>query len=120
MTATGADIDEAAERLARESRSLLSLPEGSSGAGWPPRRAGPPSALEFCQAVVRHTPVVMQACLDDLPRAPLQRWRDKAYLANLMGERRVKVALTPDGRADDVHRLEGGKLVFALPHEAEM
>lgn len=111
-------VDEAAQTLAVEARSLLGLPVAPGGSPWIQRLARPPSALEFSRIIVRHSPVLIEGCIEGRPC--WHRWRQASYLAERMGDRRVEVTLTPDGRADDVHTTEQGKDVFVLPCTVHM
>lgn len=113
-------IDEAAKRLAIESRSLLGLPEDEDGCKlgkWIQILQGPPTALQFSRHVSRHIPILIENCIQARPC--WTKWRNTKYLIDAMGDRKVQIALTPNGRADDVHNLNG-KDVFALPAEAQM
>lgn len=42
-------------------------------------------------------------------------WSDNEYLRSKVGEERVQLAWTPDGRADAVLRVAGGERLFAMP-----
>ena len=66
--------------------------------------------------VGRSVPVLINGALGDRLRA----WHSTSHLASRLGTATFAVALTPDGRADDVVRLEDGRHVFALPHEEQM
>lgn len=132
------DVDAAAQRLASEGRSLLGLPEGgpschasSSRASWARHISHPPTALEFSRIVARHVPVLIDHCMTGRPC--VERWKKASYLIEAMGpSRRVQVAMTPNGRADDVHMVKGASEcggddldgtrddVFVLPHEEWM
>ncbi|ETS63741.1 hypothetical protein PaG_02056 [Moesziomyces aphidis] len=108
-----------------EARRKQGIPLSSQAAtseSWPQRLPAPPSSQQFRDIVERHVPVLIQGCLDDRPQ--LAKWKDTAYLQSCMGpERSVVVALTPDGRADDlVEHHESGReeAVFALPLEQSM
>ncbi|MCO5598532.1 hypothetical protein L7F22_052629 [Adiantum nelumboides] len=113
-------IDDAAKRLAIESRSLLGLPQDEDGCKsgkWLRVLRIPPTALQFSQHLSRHIPLLIEGCMQD--RSCFQRWKDSNYLINTMGSRKVQIALTPNGRADDIHN-HNGKDVFALPAEEQM
>ncbi|ELU45730.1 phospholipase [Rhizoctonia solani AG-1 IA] len=51
--------------------------------------------------------------MKDLPA--LTRWTDD-YLGSIMGDRKVSVAITPNGRADALHTLPSGTRYFVEPH----
>lgn len=108
--------------LCLEARELLGIPSGSlapSEAQWPPVLPVPPSALEFSRLVGRSAPVLIEGCIDDRPN--LAKWKSTAWLIKRLADARVNVALTPNGRADDVLRLEEeDRQVFALPLEVIM
>lgn len=113
-------IDDAAKRLAIESRSLLSLPEDEQGCKsgkWLQILQQPPTSLQFSRHVSRHIPLLIKNCIQSRPC--WTKWRDTNYLIDAMGSKKVQVALTPNGRADDIHN-QNGKDVFALPAEAQM
>jgi hypothetical protein len=118
MTLSQSRVDDAAQTLATESRSLLGLPLEPSGSNWFHRLPKPPTALQFSHILARHTPVVLEGCMND--RQCSTRWKDESYLEERMGDRRVEVTLTPNGRADDIHTTEEGKEVFVLPHTVQM
>lgn len=93
----------------------------------------PPSTLEFLRKVATHRPVVIRGVPQEhFPRA-WENWKSSEYLRRRMasppseegadhGPRRIKVALTPDGHADDLVEAPYDKAdkVFALPHEEDM
>ncbi|EPQ26215.1 uncharacterized protein PFL1_06150 [Pseudozyma flocculosa PF-1] len=58
-------------------------------------------AETFRGLVERHVPVVIPGLLRDRPRL-WREWQRTSYLVDRMGGRDVVVALTPDGRADDL------------------
>ncbi|PWZ02512.1 Clavaminate synthase-like protein [Testicularia cyperi] len=94
---------------------------GCNGPQWPPRLDASPTAEQFAQIIERHVPVLIHGCMQG--RTALAQWRDSRYLIDRMGgkDNRVTVALTPNGRADDlVTHPETGKTVFALPCEDQM
>ncbi|SPC65595.1 uncharacterized protein UHOD_00771 [Ustilago sp. UG-2017b] len=111
-------------KRAIESRERLDIPfshdDGDDGQHWPRCLARPPSVDEFRKIVERHVPVLINGSMDD--RAELAaRWKDTDYLAERMGDRSVVVAITPDGRADDlVVHPKDEKPVFSLPLERRM
>lgn len=90
-------------------------------------RLYPPTALEFARVVFAHAPAVLAGVPEALfPRA-WSKWNDTDYLRSRMGDRKVKVAFTPNGRADDIVVLPEGTegpssdgKGFALPYEAEL
>ena len=103
------------------SRQSLGVPlSGSEASSWPARLESPPTPDEFGDLVARHVPMLIDGCLGG--REALSRWKDTRYLLERMGERDVTVAVTPDGRADDLATLPdgSGERVLALPHEARM
>jgi jumonji domain-containing protein 7 len=120
MSLSESRVDEAAQTLAIESRSLLGLPIGvSSGKPWIQHLASPPSPLEFSRIIARHTPLLIDKCIED--RSCSLKWKQSTYLEERMGNKKVQVTLTPNGRADDIHLTEGdGKEVFVLPHTVQM
>jgi hypothetical protein len=118
MSLSAERVDEAAETLAIESRSLLGIPLEPSGSQWIQRLASPPTALQFSRIIARHSPLLIDRCIETL--GCRQKWKDSEYLIEAMGERRVEVTLTPDGRADDIYTTAEGKDVFALPDTVYM
>ncbi|PWN49857.1 Clavaminate synthase-like protein [Violaceomyces palustris] len=87
----------------------------------------PPDPEGFRSLIDEHVPVLILGCLQDR-NLVMQRWKSSEYLLERMDGRKVKVALTPDGRADDLIELRGsgerggselGK-VFALPLEVDL
>lgn len=112
-------VDEAAQRLAIESRSLLGVPKDPEGCRdrWIRRLPHPPEALNFARHVWRHVPVLVENCIQDRPC--WYKWHSSEYMIKAMGQRHVQVALTPNGRADDIH-LHEGRDVFVLPQETQM
>ncbi|KAH7887736.1 cupin-like domain-containing protein [Phlebopus sp. FC_14] len=70
----------------------------------------PPTSLEFARLVHISRPVVIQGV--EFPA--LTRWTDQ-YLIQQMGERRISVAVTPNGRADAVVPGPDGRSYFAEP-----
>ncbi|TKY90730.1 hypothetical protein EX895_000728 [Sporisorium graminicola] len=87
---------------------------------WPQRLPRPPSAREFQNIIEVHIPVLIEGCMNDRPG--IANWKDTSYLEACMGpDRSVAVAITPDGRADDlILHPENGGSVFALPMEQSM
>lgn len=112
-------------KRAIESRKQQDIPFSLGGdfngrQDWPKRLSKPPTAAEFREIIERHVPVLIKGCMDDWSDLAA-RWKDTGYLARRMGEREAVVAITPDGRADDlVSHPEDGQTVFALPLEQSM
>lgn len=130
---TAEDVDEAALALAVAARELLGLPierhvtAAAAGGGRqappfiayaPPVLHEAPSALDFARRLASPSPCIIHNALQDRPK--VQQWKQPGYLTSTMGDRPVKVAVTPDGRADDLKTLSDGKTVFALPAESHM
>ncbi|KAJ9476658.1 JmjC domain-containing protein [Pseudozyma hubeiensis] len=126
MDQTGDDCDDPFLSLLRDraiqSRKRQGIPYAQDGPelDWPRRLAQPPSASEFGEIIGQHVPVLIDDCLRQRPR--LGRWKDTSYLESCMGPgRSVVVAITPDGRADDIiEHPEHGNVVFALPLEVQI
>lgn len=113
-------INDAAKRLASESRSLLGLPQdehGCKSGNWLQILEKPPTGLQFSRHVSRHIPILIESCIQSRPC--WTKWRDTNYLKDEMGDRKVQIAITPNGRADDIHN-HNGKDVFVLPDEVRM
>lgn len=128
---TEEEVTEAALNLATSSRDFLGLPSelhspdeaasSSPTTPWqPPLLPSPPTALELLQRLQAGTaPFLIAGALTD--RSRLQQWMDNEYLRRTMAGREVKVACTPDGKADDIKTGPlGDKWVFALPEERSM
>jgi jumonji domain-containing protein 7 len=111
-------VDEAAKTLAIESRSLLGLPLDPSGSNWIQRLSNPPNALQFSRIIARHTPLLIEGCIEK--QRCRQKWKKSEYLIQAMGERKIEVTLTPDGKADDIYTTNEGKDVFVLPDTVQM
>jgi jumonji domain-containing protein 7 len=111
-------VDEAAKTLAIESRSLLGLPLDPSGSDWVQRLHNPPNALQFSRMVAKHQPLLIEKCVEE--RGCRHKWKGSEYLIDAMGQRKVEVTLTPNGRADDIHTTADGKDVFVLPDTVHM
>ncbi|SJX60548.1 uncharacterized protein SRS1_10194 [Sporisorium reilianum f. sp. reilianum] len=126
MAQLGEDVDDPFLLLLRQraiqSRNQQSIPfqQHHQGQQWPKRLLQPPSAGEFQKIIEDHVPVLIDGCMNDRPG--LTRWKDTSYLEARMGpDRSVVVAITPDGRADDlISYPEHDGLVFALPLEQSM
>lgn len=138
------EVDAAALQLAISARELLGLPvvahtdeggdedndcgadpHGASTSRPYPEPYRPPTlplesvtALAFAQRLACPSPLLFTGQLQD--RKALRRWKEPGYLVERMGSKKVKVAVTPDGRADDIKQSKQGKTVFALPAEVEM
>ncbi|EST06436.1 JmjC [Kalmanozyma brasiliensis GHG001] len=126
MTEPNEDVDDPFMLLLREravlSRKQQGIPfsQNEGGQNWPSRLAEPPTANNFKQIIEEHVPVLIEACM--MGRPGLAKWKDTSYLESCMGPNRsVVVAITPDGRADDlIEHPEHGAPVFALPLEENM
>ncbi|SPO21092.1 uncharacterized protein UTRI_00569 [Ustilago trichophora] len=111
-------------KRAIQAREQQGIPfaQGDAAQDWPVRLTEPPTAHEFRQIIEQHVPVLIDGCMTDRPI--LEKWKDTSYLEKRMGpDRNVVVAVTPDGRADDLIAHPGhvgGKVVFALPLEESM
>ncbi|KAJ6539351.1 cupin-like domain-containing protein [Mycena capillaripes] len=75
----------------------------------------PPTALQFSRLVHISRPVLIRGV--QVPS--VQSWEDE-YLAVTMGEAKISVAVTPNGRADAVTRSPDGKLYFVEPRVEKM
>ncbi|OCK90645.1 Clavaminate synthase-like protein [Cenococcum geophilum 1.58] len=75
-----------------------------------------PSPLEFMRYVARNLPFVIRKGASSWAAA--KEWNAK-YLADVMGEQLVNVAITPHGNADSVVELEDNSLIFVKPYETE-
>lgn len=71
---------------------------------------GPPSALEFARLVHISRPVLIKRM--QVPAVNL--WTDK-YLIKKLGTQTISVAVTPDGRADAIHKGPDGLDYFVEP-----
>ncbi|KXN86277.1 JmjC domain-containing protein 7 [Leucoagaricus sp. SymC.cos] len=74
-----------------------------------------PTALEFLRIIHVSRPVIIKGFL-----APSTRKWTNDYLIKKMGDRRISVAITPNGRADAVTRGPGDKFYFVEPHVEQM
>ncbi|KAK0548217.1 hypothetical protein OC846_004360 [Tilletia horrida] len=121
---SSAELDESLLRFAIHARELSGLPlrtRAQGGVWHPPSRPEPPTALQFARILSTHVPCLINDGLKD--RAKLwNEWKSTQYLQTRMGEERTfKVAITPNGRADDLVTIDNeGTTVFALPHEEDM
>lgn len=126
MTQPDEDVDDPFMLLLREraiqSRKQQGIPFSQDGGAqnWPSRLAKPPTADEFERIIEEHVPVLIDGCMVDRPG--LRNWKETSYLESCMGpDRSVMVAITPDGRADDlIKHPEQDASVFALPLEESM
>ncbi|KAJ7276405.1 cupin-like domain-containing protein [Mycena haematopus] len=75
----------------------------------------PPTALEFSRLVHISRPVLIRGV-----QIPSVRFWDDEYLATTLGETKISVAVTPNGRADAVSRAADGKLYFVEPYVEKM
>ena len=107
QTSCEAELDDPFMLLLRKrairSREERGIPfsQDDTTQNWPVRLATPPSVHEFRKIIEQHVPVVIGGCMTDRPR--LSKWKDTNYLESRMGsDRKVMVAITPDGRADDL------------------
>ncbi|CAD6885056.1 unnamed protein product [Tilletia caries] len=117
------DLDESILRFAVHARELTGIPLRPHQPSWPPQLAHPPSPLAFARILSAHTPLIINNALQDRNRL-WNEWSSNEYLTRRMGtEQTFAVALTPNGRADDLvskDEGEGENVVFALPHEQQM
>ncbi|KAK9810599.1 hypothetical protein WJX73_003443 [Symbiochloris irregularis] len=82
-----------------------------------PEVAAPLDPLQFLRTyVASNKPVLIQGSISHWPA--LRLWTN-AYLIKALAEQKVTVASTPSGRADAIC-WQGGKPVFALPHEEQL
>ncbi|QRV87364.1 phospholipase [Ceratobasidium sp. AG-Ba] len=101
-----AQRDDLLDRLAQEYRDL----NGASVDVW----THTPSAIQFARMVNVGRPVLFKnGRPQNLPA--LTKWTNQ-YLVSSMGDRKVSVAVTPDGRADALCTLPDGVRCFAEPH----
>ncbi|KAJ6515890.1 cupin-like domain-containing protein [Mycena sanguinolenta] len=75
----------------------------------------PPTALEFSRLVHISRPVLIRGM-----QIPSVRFWDDEYLATTLGDTKISVAVTPNGRADAVTMSSDGKLYFVEPHVESM
>ncbi|KAG8713501.1 hypothetical protein FRC09_018638 [Ceratobasidium sp. 395] len=78
-------------------------------------RAHAPSAIEFARIVNVGRPVLFKKTPSPQDLPALMKWTNE-YLINSMGDRKLSVAVTPDGRADALCTLPNGTQCFAEPH----
>ncbi|CUA70088.1 hypothetical protein RSOLAG22IIIB_00434 [Rhizoctonia solani] len=78
-----------------------------------------PSSIEFARIVNVGRPVLFR----DTPNAnelpALTKWTDD-HLVTAMRDRKVTIAVTPNGRADALHTLPNGARYFVEPHTEQM
>ncbi|KAF8607967.1 Clavaminate synthase-like protein [Ceratobasidium sp. AG-I] len=103
--------DSLLSRLAQDYRDL----NGSSVDVW----THTPSALEFARLVNVGRPVLFRNTPPQSDLPALTKWSNE-YLVSSMGDRKVSVAITPDGRADALCALPDGTQCFAEPHTEHM
>lgn len=100
-------------------RERIGIPVEPKHVIWPTTLVEPPSAAEFRELVELHRPVLIEQCMQGKQAAT--RWKDSQYLIKRMGpDRKVAIALTPDGAADDIVILDDLTKAFALPREEQM
>ncbi|KAJ7781235.1 cupin-like domain-containing protein [Mycena metata] len=75
----------------------------------------PPTALEFSRLAHISRPALIRGM-----QIPSVRSWDNESLAAAMGNAKISVAVTPNGRADAVTRAPDGKLYFVEPHVEQM
>ncbi|EME47551.1 hypothetical protein DOTSEDRAFT_69487 [Dothistroma septosporum NZE10] len=73
-----------------------------------------PSALEFSRYTALNRPFVVRG--GAITWTAVERWSGR-YLAAVLKDQDVKVAVTPHGNADAVVEDERGRLLFVEPHE---
>ncbi|KDN51085.1 hypothetical protein RSAG8_00714, partial [Rhizoctonia solani AG-8 WAC10335] len=74
-----------------------------------------PSPIEFARVVNVGRPVLFRNT--GLPA--LAKWTDE-HLVTAMRDRKVSIAVTPNGRADALHTLPNGTRYFVEPHTEQM
>ncbi|EPQ59252.1 Clavaminate synthase-like protein [Gloeophyllum trabeum ATCC 11539] len=75
----------------------------------------PPSALEFARLVQISRPVLIKG-----HKVQAQEVWSNDYLIERMGDQKISVAITPDGRADAITAGPGGKEYFTEPYVQQM
>ena len=115
-------------------KNLLTLLEDYKDFNSTPVRTQPiPTAVEFCKQVSKGHPSIYKAYESSVEKSGnVQLWTDpsllespaftwtKQDLLNLV-EDKIEVAVTPNGRADDLHHIEGkDEAVFLMPAAVEM
>jgi jumonji domain-containing protein 7 len=74
----------------------------------------PPTSFDFYfDYISQNRPVVVQNAIKHWPA--LEKWKSDEYLIEKLGDSKVKVAVTPNGRADAVY-----ENYFCMPQEVEM
>ncbi|MCJ1241113.1 hypothetical protein MMC14_009117 [Varicellaria rhodocarpa] len=95
---------------------LISLYHDLNGASVDELRE-PPSALEFMKYVAKNRPFIVRQGMSHSPA--LHKWNCE-YLKRVLGPAPVKVAITPNGKADSVTRNPvDDKLYFVKPLEEQ-
>ncbi|KAI0638359.1 Clavaminate synthase-like protein [Trametes polyzona] len=77
-----------------------------------------PTALEFSRLVHIGRPVLIRDSA--IPDAEDDRTWTKQSIADKMGDKKISVAVTPNGRADAVTRGPNNRLYFVEPHTQQM
>ncbi|KZT24484.1 Clavaminate synthase-like protein [Neolentinus lepideus HHB14362 ss-1] len=75
----------------------------------------PPSPLEFARLVQISRPVLIKGY-----KVPAQTLWSNNYLIECMGDQKISVAVTPDGRADAITAGQDGREYFTEPHVQQM
>ncbi|TFK55723.1 Clavaminate synthase-like protein [Heliocybe sulcata] len=75
----------------------------------------PPSPLEFARLVQISRPVLIKG-----HEVPAQNMWSNEYLIRCMGDQKITVAVTPDGRADAITAGPDGREYFTEPHVQQM
>ncbi|KAH7380319.1 cupin-like domain-containing protein [Phaeosphaeria sp. MPI-PUGE-AT-0046c] len=75
-----------------------------------------PTPLEFMRFVARNQPFIIRNKPGPQFQKTLKLWNAE-YLCQKMSDHPVTVACTPNGKADAVHSLRSGGLLFIKPHE---
>ncbi|KAM0700748.1 hypothetical protein Q7P35_012469 [Cladosporium inversicolor] len=75
-----------------------------------------PSALEFMRYVAKNRPFVVRGGAKSWEA--FEKW-DAAYLADVMKDADVQVAVTPYGNADGIVEQDNGSLLFVEPHQTQ-
>ncbi|CEL59664.1 JmjC domain-containing protein 7 OS=Mus musculus GN=Jmjd7 PE=2 SV=1 [Rhizoctonia solani AG-1 IB] len=78
-----------------------------------------PSPIEFAQIVGVGRPVLFRNTPNAKDFPALTKWTDD-YLITAMADRKVSIAVTPNGRADALHTLSNGIRYFVEPHTEMM
>lgn len=75
-----------------------------------------PTPLEFMRFVARNQPFIIRRNPGPQFQKTLKLW-NASYLCQRMSSQPITVACTPNGKADAVHSLPSGGLLFCKPHE---